>query len=144
MATSPSTPEENHDFTLSITFTNAAGVPVSDVTFSLKVPSGLSVLSGGQVTGGTLTVSVPTIGPDSNQTVVVTMSASTGLTVDTAGSKVSYQYQGSSLTGLAPKQSVTVGVDVTTRYTLPIVIAIFIAIAGLVYMRRRITPAVRA
>jgi hypothetical protein len=102
------------------------------------------VVSGGQVSGRTVTVSVPTIGADSNQTEVLKLSSTTGLTIDTATSHVTYQYQGFSLNGLAPKQTITVAVDVTTRYTLPIIIAVFIAIAGLVYMRRRINPAVEA
>ncbi len=144
LSTTPSTPEENHDFTLSITFTNAASVGVSAATYTFTIPSGLKVVSGGQVSGRTVTVSVPSIGPDSNQTEVVTLSASTGLTIDTSTSHLTYNYQTFSLSGLAPKQTITVAVDVTTRYTLPILIAVFIAIAGIVYMRRRINPAVEA
>ncbi|MGA2199140.1 MAG: hypothetical protein ABSG45_04300 [Nitrososphaerales archaeon] len=144
LVTSPLTPEENHDFTLSVTFTNGANVAVSAATYTFTMPSGLTVVSGGQVSGRTVTVSVPTIGADSNQTEVLKLSSTTGLTIDTATSHVTYQYQGFSLNGLAPKQTITVAVDVTTRYTLPIIIAVFIAIAGLVYMRRRINPAVEA
>jgi hypothetical protein len=90
-----------------------------------------------------VTVSLPSLAADSNQTVTVTLAPSTGLTLDTTSSHLSFQYQGASLNGLAPKQSITVAVDVTTRYTIPIILAIFIAFAGLVYMRRRINPAVK-
>jgi uncharacterized repeat protein (TIGR01451 family) len=140
----PPAPEENHDFTMAIAFTNSAPVSVSAVTFTMPLPSGISVVSGGQVSGGTLSVTLPTLGPGANQTVDVTMTASTGLTLQTSSSHVAFQYAGSSLTGVAPKQAVTVGVDVTTRYTIPIIIAVFIAIAGLVYVRRRINPAVES
>ncbi len=142
VTSNPSTPEENHDFTISITFVNSANVTVSDATYKVTIPTGLKVLSGGQVSGKTLTVSVATLGPDSNQTQTVTLSSSMGLTFDLSSSHVTFQYQGSSLSGLAPAKSIRVAVDVTLRYTLPIAVAILIAIAGLVYMRRRITPAV--
>ncbi len=144
VSTSPPTPEEEHDFTLSITLANTASVPVSDLTYTFTLPSGLTVVSGAQVSGRTVTVSLPSLGPDANQTVQVTLVTSTGLTFETSSSQLSFHYQGFSLNGVAPKQSVTVGVDVTTRYTIPIVIAVLIAFAGLVYMRRRINPAVQA
>ena len=143
LETNPVAPEENHDFTMTITLTNAASVPVTDVTYTFTIPSGLTVVSGGQVSGHTVTVTVPSIGPDSDQTVVLTLKASTGLTIDTTSSHLTYQYQSFTLTGLAAKTTVPVSVDVTTRYTLPIVIAIIIAFAGLVYMHRRIHPAVK-
>jgi len=140
LSTSPSAPEENHQFTLSVTFTNSAGVAVTDATYSFTIPSGLTVVSGGQLSGRTVSVSSPSLGPHSNQTVVVTLSASAGVTIDTSSSHVTFQYQGSSVFGIAPKQTITVAVDVTTRYTLPIIVAVLIALAGLVYMRRRINP----
>jgi len=143
VSTSPSTPEEDHDFVLSITLANTANVAVTAVTYTFTLPSGLTVVSGAQVSGRTVTVSLPSLGPDANQTAQVTLVASTGLTFGTSSSHLAFQYQGFSLNGLAPKQSVTVGVDVTTRYTIPIVIAVLIALAGLVYMRRRISPAVQ-
>lgn len=144
ISTIPTTPEENHDFSLAVTLTNTASVPVTGVTYVFTIPSGLTVVSGAQVSGRTVTVSLPSLGANSNQTVTVTLEASTGLTLDTTSSHLGFQYQGTSLNGLAPKQSITVAVDVTTRYTIPIVLAIFIAFAGLVYMRRRINPAVKA
>ncbi|MGD0638363.1 MAG: hypothetical protein ABSA72_10040, partial [Nitrososphaerales archaeon] len=108
LSTIPSSPEENHDFSLSVTLTNTASVPVTGVTYTFTIPSGVTVVSGAQISGRTVTVSLPSLGADSNQTVAVTLEASTGLTLDTTPSHLSFQYQGVSLNGLAPKQSITV------------------------------------
>jgi hypothetical protein len=144
LTTSPSTPEENHDFTISVTFTNPASVAVTGATYAFTIPSGLKVLSGATASGQTVTVSVPSLGADSNQTVAVTATASAGVKIDTTSSHVTFEYQGVSIAGLAPRETITVGVDVTTRYTLPIIVAVLIALAGLVYLRRRIDAPVAA
>ena len=138
VSTTPSSPEENHDFTMVVTFTNAASVPVSGVTYSFVLPSGLAVVSGAQVSGHTATVTMPSLAANSSASASVVLSASTGLTLQTSTSHVAFQYQGFSLNGLGPKNAIDVGVDVTTRYTLPIVIAVVVALAALVYVRTRL------
>lgn len=142
VTTVPSSPEESHDFTLSVTFVNNANVTVSDVTYTATIPSGLTVVSGGHLSGHTLTISVPSLGPEANQTASVIVSASMGLTINLVSSHVSFEYMNSSLLGTTTSKSIGVGVDVTTRYTLPIALAILIAVAGLVYVRRRASPSV--
>jgi len=144
VSTTPSSPEENHDFTMVVTFTNAASVPVSDATYSFTLPSGLTVVSGAQVAGNTATVTVNSVAANSSASANVVLSASTGLTVQTSTSRVAFQYQGFTLNGLGPKNAINVGVDVTTRYTLPIIVAVIVALAALVYMRLRLTPAAPA
>lgn len=134
----PTAPEENHNFTLNITLANPSSVTVSNVTYTLTIPPGLSVISGGSVSGHILTVSVPTLAPKSNSTVRLNLMANTYMTISTADSHLTFQYLGSTLSGTLPTLSVVVGIDVTTRYILPMVIAVFVALAAVVYVRRRV------
>ncbi|MDA4135860.1 MAG: hypothetical protein OK449_02520 [Thaumarchaeota archaeon] len=138
VVSSPSTPEENHDFTLAITITNPAAVPVSDVVYTLTLPTGVSVVSGATLTNHVLTITVPSMLADSNSTVSLTLSTNSGLTIDTSGSHLTFQYLGATLAGLSPATKVVVNVDATTRYTVPIAIAVLIALVAVVYVRRKV------
>ena len=135
---SPSTPEENHDFTLSITIANTAPVSVSDVVYTLTLPTGVTLLSGAPTVGRTVTITLPNMTADSNQTVPLKLSTNTGLTIDTSASHITFKYLGTTLTGIPTSAQITVSVDATTRYTVPIVIAVLIALVAVVYVRRKV------
>jgi len=139
VASSPSNPEENHDFTLAITITNSAPVGVSDVVYTLTLPSGVTVVSGAALVGHEITISVPSMQGDSNKTVSLTLSTNSGLTIGTSASHLSFQYSGSTLKGISVAKQIVVSVDATTRYTVPIVIAVLIALAAVVYVRRKVS-----
>ncbi|MDG6925271.1 MAG: hypothetical protein JRN09_01830 [Nitrososphaerota archaeon] len=138
VASSPTSPEENHNFRLVITFSNTAAVSVSNVVYTLQLPSGVSVVSGATVSGHQVTVTLPSMQPNSNQNVTLTLSTNTGLTIDTAGSHLAFQYLGAALTGVAPAKSIVVSIDVTTRYTIPIAVAVLVGILAVVFARRRV------
>jgi len=138
VTSSPSSPEENHDLTLSVTISNSASVAVSDVVYTLPIPDGVTVVSGAALVNHEVTLTVPTIQPNSNDTVSLRLSSNTGLTIDTTSAHLTFQYLGATLTGHSIAAKVVVNVDATTRYTLPIVAAILIAIVAVVYVRRKV------
>jgi hypothetical protein len=138
VASSVANPEENHDFILAITITNSASVGVSDVVYTLTFPSGVTVVSGATLTDHEITISLPSMQADSNKTVSLTLSTNTGLTIDTSASHLSFQYLGATLKGISVAKQIIVSVDATTRYTVPIVIAVLIALVAIVYVRRKV------
>jgi uncharacterized repeat protein (TIGR01451 family) len=140
VTTSPTSPEENHDFTMTVTLANTAAVPVSNVVYTLTLPSGVTVVSGGSVSNHVVTITVPSMQADTNQNVSLTLSTNTGLTIDTTASHLTFQYLGATLKGLPVSSSIVVNVDATTRYTLPIIVAIVIALVAIVFVRRKVGP----
>jgi hypothetical protein len=135
----PTSPVENHDFTVTVIITNPSSVPLSSAVVTLPVPDGVSVLNGSSpISNHNLSISFSSVPANSSQRVSLLMRASMGVTLDTSTSSLVYHYQNATLTGKVPALKITVTEDLTTRYVLPIVIAGFIAIAALVYMRRRI------
>jgi hypothetical protein len=117
VTTSPSTPEENHDFVLAITITNSAPVGVSNVVYTVPIPS---------------------MQANSNNNVSVTLSTNTGLTIDTSAAHLTFQYQGANLNGVSVAAKIVVSVDATTRYTIPIAVAVLVALAAVFYVRRKV------
>jgi spore coat protein U-like protein len=99
----------------------------------------VTVVSGAALVGHEITISVPSMQGDSNKTVSLTLSTNSGLTIGTSASHLSFQYSGSTLKGISVAKQIVVSVDATTRYTVPIVIAVLIALAAVVYVRRKVS-----
>ncbi|HUH82262.1 MAG TPA: hypothetical protein VLX33_00110 [Nitrososphaerales archaeon] len=140
VSTSPTTPEEGRNFTITIEITNPAAVQVSDVVFTLPVPSGLSLsgLVNAQVSKGVLTVSVGTLGAHGNFTASAEAVASSGITVPFAGAKLTFSYSGVTVSGSVPKSSgIAIAEDVFTRYIIPTGVVLIAVIAVAVYIRRK-------
>jgi hypothetical protein len=138
VTTSPSSPEENHDFVVTITITNSAPVSVSNVVYTVPIPNGVSVVSGATLSNHEIALTVSSMQADSNNNVSVTLSTGTGLTIDTSAAHLTFQYQGANLNGVSVATKIVVRVDATTRYTIPIAIAVIIALAAVFYVRRKV------
>jgi hypothetical protein len=135
----PTSPVENHDFTVTVTITNPSTVPLSSAVITLPVPDGVSVLNGSSpIANHKVSISFSSVPANSSQSISLLFRASMGVTLDTSTSSLVYHYQNATLSGTVPSLKIAVSEDLTTRYVLPIVIAGVIALAALVYMRRRI------
>jgi hypothetical protein len=139
ISANPSQPVEGQPFTVRVVIRNPASVAISNVALSIPLPSGLQVLnsSGLQVQGKSLLASIPAVGAGANYTVSATLKAALGLTFDMSGSALTFQYGGTKVNGAHISTVVSVGEDVTARYTFPLAIAILVLIASVVYIRRR-------
>ncbi|MDG7007977.1 MAG: hypothetical protein JRN06_07005 [Nitrososphaerota archaeon] len=144
ISTTPATPEEGKNFTITIEITNPTAVQVSDVAFTLPVPSGVSLsgLVNAQVSKGLLTVSAGTLAAHGNLTATAGAVASSGITVSFTNAKLTFSYSGATIKGSVPNTSgITIAENVLTRYVIPtgfILIAVF---AVAFYVRRKAATA---
>jgi hypothetical protein len=146
ITTTPSIPTEGKDFDLALTIHNPTAVNVSNVLFTLPVPSGLTLsqLENAVVSDGVLTVNTPLLLSHSDYEVTGVAVASSGTTVPLGNARLTFVYQGVTIKGVIPKQGITVGVNVTSRYLIPTAIATVALLATVLYVRRMAAPTVPA
>jgi len=90
-----------------------------------------------------VTQSFASLGADSTHNVTLTLKADIGLTMNTGtDSHLTYSYQNSTIDGVITALQITVKEDIVSSYEIPVAIAIVVALAALVYMRRDVAPAV--
>lgn len=136
-----STPTEGHDFSLAVSVRNPSPVNVTNVSFSISLPQGLTVVSypaGFHVSGRTVTLSVPSLGAGatSNSSVILKGNFDGSFSPQTA--KLTFDYLGSTLNGVVSTPAIAVGVDALLRYELPIGVSVVLAFAVAVYMHRKL------
>ncbi|HEV2389559.1 MAG TPA: hypothetical protein VGS04_02430 [Nitrososphaerales archaeon] len=142
-----STPTEGHVFSLAVSVQNLSPVNVTNVSFSISLPQGLSIVStpaGVQVSGRTVTLSVPSLaaGATSNNSVI--LKGDFDGNFNPATTKLTFVYLGSTLTGVVTTPAIVVGVDALLRYELPIGAAVVLAFVAAIYMHRKLaTPQVK-
>jgi len=143
IATTPATPEEGKNFTISIVITNPSGIEVSNVQFMLPVPSGvgLSDLKGATFSSGTITVNPGNLAAHSTSTASVTAVASSGITIPFDKAKLTFSYSGTSISGIVPTGSgIAIGEDITTRYLIPMAFVFLVLLFTAFYVRRKAAP----
>lgn len=142
LTTSPASPTEGKSFALNFSITNPTSINVSSVLFTARVPSGLTLSSvtNGKVSGGEITISNLSLAAHSSYVVTADAVAASGQTYSFTDANLTFVYQGSAIRGFTPSEQVTVGVDVTTRYVIPLGIAVVILLAGAFYIRRLVSP----
>ena len=117
---------------------------VSNVLFSLPVPSGLGLsgLVGAQIAAGMLTVSAGSMAPHSTVTATASAVASSGITIPFQKAKLTFTYSGATINGVLPsKTGIAIGEDVTTRYLIPTGFILLAVLAVAFYVRRRAATA---
>lgn len=146
IVTSPLSPQEGKNFTISIRITNPSGVSVSNVAFTLPVPGGLvlSHLQNMQVSGGALTVSASSISPHSTIDASAAAVASSGILVPFDKGKLTFSYSGVTINGIVPSKGIAVGEDVTTRYLIPTALVLLVLFMVAFYVRRKASPSAPA
>jgi hypothetical protein len=139
---SPSSPTEGRPFSLGIAIHNPSSAPVSDVKFSLPIPSAMTVsnLQNAVSQGGNLTVSVGQLGPEQSFVANATAQASSGVSLQFSTGTLAFSYSGATVRSPVPNKEVIVGEDVFTRYTLPSVVVLVGVLATAFYVRMRLAP----
>ncbi len=140
ITTTPSAPTEGKSFNFILTIHNPTAVNVSSVLFTLPVPSGLilSNLSNAVISNGALTVSTSSLLPQSSYSATGAAVASSGTNVSFDKAKLTFVYGGVTIKGVTPTQGITIGVNETSRYVIPIAVA-FVALLGVALYVRRMT-----
>ena len=147
IATTPTTPEEGKNFLISVEITNPSGIEVSNVLFTLPVPSGvgLSNLKDATFSSGNFTVSLDSLASHSMATATATAVASSGITIPFDNAKLTFSYSGTSISGIVPTGSgIAIGEDVTTRYLIPMAFVFLVMLFTAFYVRRKAAPTVPA
>ena len=145
--TSTPTPEEGKNFTITFVITNPTGVGVSNVIFTIPVPSGLGLtnLQGASVAGGVLTFSPGSMNANSTATASATAVASSGITVPFDKAKLTFQYAGITINGITPSSGgIAIGEDVTTRYIIPTAFILLAVLGVAFYVRWKAAPSAPA
>lgn len=143
ITTTPASPEEGKNFTINIQIDNPSGVSVSNVNFTLPVPSGLELsrLNNAQVSAGLLSVSEGALGAHSSATASASAVASSGILVPFKDAKLTFSYAGVTINGTLPSKSgIGIGEDVTTRYLIPTAFVLLVLLATAFYVRRKAAP----
>jgi len=136
-----STPTEGHDFSLAVSVVNPSPVSITGVSSSISLPQGLSVVSypaGFQVSGRTITLSVPSLAAGTNSTSSIILKGNFDGSFSPQTTKLTFDYLGSTLNGVVSTPTIAVGVDALLRYELPIGVAVVLAVAVAVYMHRKL------
>jgi len=147
ITTTPTAPEEGKNFTANIQISNPSGVGVSNVEFTLPVPSGvgLSHLNGATFSSGILTVMAGSLAAHTSANATVSVVASSGITIPFKDAKLTFSYLGTSINGTAPTASgIAIGENVTTRYLIPMAFIFAVLLFTALYVRRRAVPTVPA
>ena len=147
ISTTPSTPEEGKNFTISVTITNPSGVSVSNVQFTLPLPSGLGLsnVQGASVSAGTLTFALGGLAAHAKATATAAAVASSGITIPFDKAKLSFSYAGNTIKGIVPSGSgIAIAEDVTTRYLLPTALVLLVLLFTAYYVRKKAAPNVPA
>ena len=139
--TSPVNPVEGNSFALAVRVTNPSTVGVTNVTLSFKLPEGVSVVGtpqGLEVSGRTITLDLPSLAAGASATQSVNLKASSDGNVVLSGAVLKFQYIGQTIPGVVSSPAITVGVDLSVRYELPIALAVILTLALALYMHRKL------
>ncbi len=141
-STKPSLPVEGSNFQLAVDVLNPSSVNVNNVSVSIPIPQGLTIVnasSGAQVTGRTITIAIPSLAAGATASQSVTLRASADGTINLANGSLTFQYLSTTIKGIVSTPALIVGVDLLVRYELPIGAAVIVTIAVAVYMHRKLT-----
>jgi hypothetical protein len=147
ITTTPSTPEEGKNFTVTIKISNPSGVDVFNVAFTLPIPSGvgLSNFNGAIFSSGVLAVNPGTLAAHATDTATVSAVANSGTTIPFKNAKLTFSYSGTAINGTVPTGSgIAIGENVTTRYLIPMAFIFVVLLLTAFYVRRKAAPTVPA
>ena len=139
VTSAPLTPEEGKTFTLSVQVTNPSGVPVTDVTFTLPIPPGLSFsnLQNMQATSKQVTVFFSSLGARGTAVANASVVAGSGQTFSMSKAGLTFVYAGDTISGVVPTSaSITIAANILIRYEIPTALVLVVALGVSFYIRR--------
>ncbi len=143
ISTHPTTPEEGKSFTITFKITNPSGVPVTDVLFTLPVPSGLGLsgLTNDSVASGVLTFPLGSLAGHSSATATAVAVAGSGITIPFDKATLTFAYGGKTISGTVPSGTgIAIAEDITTRYLIPTFFVVLAMLLVAFYVRKMAGP----
>jgi uncharacterized repeat protein (TIGR01451 family) len=126
--------EEGHNIIITFTITNPSNVTISNVSYTLTLPKGLRIVSGGPVS-----FIIPTLGPNSISVHNVTVVTSQPDLYTINGGRLTFGYQGHQLNGISASLNLNINDDIPLRYGIPIVVGLVVVVSTIVYVRKLTT-----
>ncbi|HKW05196.1 MAG TPA: hypothetical protein VJN71_07865 [Nitrososphaerales archaeon] len=121
--------EEDHNIEVMVEVTNPSGVTVTNVGYTMSLPSNLNLLSGQE---SFQIPSIPAGGVYKNN---ITFSTSLPQQYTLNGT-LNFQYNGQTLKGQVTPLNLNIVDDLTLRYGIPVLIGLVIVLATLFYVRK--------
>jgi uncharacterized repeat protein (TIGR01451 family) len=140
-SSTPSTPTEGSDFSLSVSVQNPSPANVSNVVVSIPLPTGLTIVnysSGFKVVGHTITLTVPSLAAGESTSHSVTLRSALDGTFTLGAGTLTFDYLGSTINGVVQGSTIAVGVGSLLRFELSIALAVIIVLAVAIYMHRKL------
>jgi len=140
-STSPSTPIAGSDFSLTVNLQNPSPVTVTNVTVSIQIPNDLTIVnysSGLQLSGRTVTLTVPSLAGEARASDSVTLRAATDGSISVPSGTLTFDYKGATVPGTVSSTTVVIGIDLLVHYEIPIGLAVLLSIAIAFYIHRKL------
>jgi uncharacterized repeat protein (TIGR01451 family) len=137
-----STPTEGKDFSLNVNIQNSAPVNVTNVSVSFPLPLGLSIVSHPsqfQVSGRTVTLTIPTLGAGATSTNSITLKPALDTAFTLGTGNLTFDYLGKSVSGTVTTSPIVANAGVFTYFELPTALAVVLVLVIAIYMHRRMS-----
>ncbi len=134
-------PEEGADFSLAVYVQNPSPANVTNVSVSITLPAGISVVSapsGFQVSGRNVTLSLPALAAGANATGTLTLKSELDGTFNIAAGALKFQYLGSTVGGTVSSPAISVGIGSLLKFEIFIAAAVVLLLLAAVYMHRKL------
>ncbi|MDG7006368.1 MAG: hypothetical protein JRM86_05480, partial [Nitrososphaerota archaeon] len=134
-------PEEGADFSLAVYVQNPSPANVTNVSVSITLPAGISVVSapsGFQVSGRNVTLSLPALAAGANATGTLTLRSELDGTFNIAAGALKFQYLGSTVGGTVSSPAISVGIGSLLKFEIFIAAAVVLLLLAAVYMHRKL------
>jgi len=138
IASTPSSPVEGKQFTIVISISNPSPLVLSNIQFSLPIPTEVhfSSMTNATVSNGKILVNAAQLAGKGVYEAQLTGSASSGVSIPFSGEKFSFGYAGQTVTLPHLTTGIAINEDVLTRYVLPIGVAVVVLLAAAIFIRR--------
>lgn len=129
----PSTQIEGQEFTIILTIKNPSEIDVNNIKVNVVIPSEIRIIEGSlELDGENLNANSEII-----KTAIIIVDTSDTISIEKPN--VEFQYNGEILKGTSHSLMILIGDNVQTRYSLPILITIFLMLGTVFIARKLIT-----
>ncbi len=134
----PKEPVENKPFVLTMTISNPSNLTISNLNVSISIPVDLAGAK------GTLDLQGVTLAGNASLSTSASFTSRTGIDILIPPPAVKFKFGEEAFTGKSSRLVISVTDDITSRYGLPISIALVIALLSAFYARRLVyRPAIK-
>lgn len=145
LTTDPASNAVGSDFRLLLDLQNPSSVTVSNVTATVQLPQGLTLVgksNGLTIRGNLATIYLATMAPGYWTNQSVTLKASSAGSFNFGATSLSFQYSGATIQGPISSHPIVIGIDLLAEYWLPLAMGVIVVmvIVGVFAYRKFSAP----